>query len=142
MNTHETNSKPYQGKLHTDSSPSRHDHVLREDGVMFCQTCQSGQSSSQDDLDASELVNRWNNFPALQSELEQLRRENKILKEVACNACRIQELTKENYPHRSPTWVHDYPDSPIKSAMNNLLESIDVYRAALKLAGGKDHLTQ
>ena len=36
----------------------------------------------------------------------------------------VQDLTKKNYPHRSPEWVYDHSDAPIIYAMNNLLDSI------------------
>lgn len=44
---------------------------------------------------------------------------------VAVCALRVQQLTKENYPHRSPEWVYSHPDTPIRLAMNNLLDAVN-----------------
>lgn len=58
-----------------------------------------------------------------------------------CN--RVNELNKEHFPHRSPEWVYDHPDTPRKLAMNNLLDALnkctksDKARTAISKARGE-----
>jgi len=56
---------------------------------------------------------------------------------------RVNELNKEHFPHRSPEWVYDHPDTPRKLAMNNLLDALKKCengkaRAALAKASGRE----
>jgi len=83
--------------------------------------------------ECAAMVESINQLPAIKAE-------NEALRELAYCALRVQNLTKENFPHRSPAWVYDHPDTPIKIAMNNLLHQINKYEkslAALALTGGR-----
>lgn len=71
---------------------------------------------------------KYSDVTALEADNARLRERNKVLWGVAYAATRVEALTKENFPHRNPEWVFNHPDSPIKLAMNSLLESINKLR--------------
>ncbi len=72
-----------------------------------------------------EIIEACNAHDRLLSERKELVEALKATADLLYCVNRVNELNKENFPHRSPSWTYDHPDTPIKLAINNMLSALD-----------------